>query len=73
MVYLKNWDSFASAALELYTQSPEKVRYCVKWRHETKWLVLKVTDDTKCLKFKTRSAVFLNRFDAFNRTMIEKM
>lgn len=73
MVYIRNWDTFVAECYRLYEASPVKTRYCTKWRHELGLLVLKVTDDCKCLKFKTRSAVYLNRFDTFTRTMTEKM
>ncbi|KAA1104134.1 hypothetical protein PGT21_011764 [Puccinia graminis f. sp. tritici] len=73
MVYFRNWDSFVSESNKLYEASPVKTRYCTKWRHELGLLVLKVTDDSKCLKFKTRSAVYLNRFELMTRAMIQQM
>ncbi|KAI7950271.1 hypothetical protein MJO29_008945 [Puccinia striiformis f. sp. tritici] len=73
MVYFRNWDTFVSECNKLYEASPVKTRYCTKWRHELGLLVLKVTDDKKCLKFKTRSAVYLNRFELMTRAMIQQM
>ncbi|CAH7688121.1 signal recognition particle, SRP9/SRP14 subunit, partial [Phakopsora pachyrhizi] len=73
MVYLRSWDSFVMESIKLYQSDPQKTRYCFRWRQDLGLLVLKVTDDRKCLKFKTRSAVYLNRFDQFNRTMIQKI
>ncbi|PLW09965.1 hypothetical protein PCANC_00209 [Puccinia coronata f. sp. avenae] len=73
MVYYRNWDSFVAESSKLYEASPAKTRYCTKWRHELGLLVLKVTDDSKCLKFKTRSAVYLNRFEIMTRTMMQQM
>jgi len=73
MVYLRNWDSFVSESNKLFQASPVKTRYCTKWRHGLGLLVLKVTDDNKCLKFKTRSAVYLNRFELMTRAMMEQM
>ncbi|ORY86004.1 signal recognition particle, SRP9/SRP14 subunit, partial [Leucosporidium creatinivorum] len=70
MVYYKRWEEFASASAALYEASPVKTRYCVRWRHEAGLLVLKVTDDRTCIKFKTRSAVFLNRFELLNRSLL---
>ncbi|CAH7688120.1 signal recognition particle, SRP9/SRP14 subunit [Phakopsora pachyrhizi] len=73
MVYLRSWDSFVMESIKLYQSDPQKTRYCFRWRQDLGLLVLKVTDDRKCLKFKTRSAAYLNRFDQFNRTMIQKI
>ncbi|KDE04611.1 hypothetical protein, variant [Microbotryum lychnidis-dioicae p1A1 Lamole] len=36
-------------------------------------LVLKVTDDLHCIKFKARSGAFINRFEAFNVAMQTSM
>lgn len=36
-------------------------------------MVLKITDNTTCLKFKTYSSVFLNRFEALNLSLMQKM
>ncbi|KAI0668976.1 signal recognition particle, SRP9/SRP14 subunit, partial [Trametes maxima] len=76
MVYIASWQEYQEAAEALYEKSPNKTRYCVKWRQSADGagkLVLKITDDTTCLKFKTHSSVFLNRFDALNLTLMQKM
>ncbi|EIN05713.1 signal recognition particle SRP9/SRP14 subunit [Punctularia strigosozonata HHB-11173 SS5] len=73
MVYISSWHQFQEAAEELYTKSPEKARYCVKWRALEGRLVLKITDDTSCIKFKTQSSIFLNRFEALNLSLMTKM
>ncbi|KAI9507794.1 hypothetical protein F5148DRAFT_953771, partial [Russula earlei] len=36
-------------------------------------LVLKITDDVTCLKFKTHSSIFLGRFEVLNRSLIQEM
>ena len=38
---------------QLFISDPENTRYLVKYRHVDAKLVLKVTDDKVCLKFKT--------------------
>ncbi|KAI5475722.1 hypothetical protein MNV49_001015 [Pseudohyphozyma bogoriensis] len=48
----------------------EDTRYCIRWRHDKGLLVLKVTDDRKCLKFKTRSSSYLNRFELLSRELL---
>ncbi|KAK4046366.1 hypothetical protein OIO90_006588 [Microbotryomycetes sp. JL221] len=73
MVYLRRWDAFVLACKDMYEHEPVKTRYCIRWRHSTGLLVLKVTDDTRCIKFKTQSSVFLNRFEQLNKTMIASM
>ncbi|RPD52574.1 signal recognition particle, SRP9/SRP14 subunit, partial [Lentinus tigrinus ALCF2SS1-6] len=76
MVYISSWQEYQEAAEALYEKSPNTTRYCVKWRQSADGagkLVLKITDDTTCLKFKTHSSVFLNRFDALNLSLMQKM
>ncbi|KAL7420986.1 hypothetical protein Q5752_003870 [Cryptotrichosporon argae] len=70
MVYIKEWTKFESAAVELYTQSPRKTRYCVKFAQRTGQLVLKLTDDRTCLKYKSHSAIILNRFEQLSLRLL---
>ncbi|KAF7344968.1 Signal recognition particle protein [Mycena venus] len=73
MVYIHAWQEYQDAAEALYTKSPTTTRYCVKWRSSEGKLVLKITDNTTCIKFKTYSSIFLNRFEALNLSLMEKM
>ncbi|KAL0565747.1 hypothetical protein V5O48_016275 [Marasmius crinis-equi] len=73
MVFIQSWQEFQDAAEALYQKSPNKARYCVKWRSSEGKLVLKITDDVTCLKFKTYSSIYLNRFEALNLSLMEKM
>ncbi|KAH8992478.1 signal recognition particle, SRP9/SRP14 subunit [Lactarius akahatsu] len=73
MVYISSWQEYQEAADNLYTNSPRKTRYTVKWKSSEGILVLKITDDVTCLKFKTHSSIFLGRFEALNRSLIQKM
>jgi len=73
MVYIASWQEFQEAAENLYEKSPNSTRYCVKWKSSEAKLVLKVTDNITCLKFKTYSSVYLNRFEALNLTLMRKM
>jgi signal recognition particle subunit SRP9 len=73
MVYIASWQEFQEAAENLYEKSPNTARYCVKWKASEAKLVLKITDNTTCLKFKTYSSVYLNRFEALNLTLMRKM
>ncbi|KAL1411145.1 hypothetical protein Q8F55_002095 [Vanrija albida] len=73
MVYIKKWTDFESAVIELYARAPRQTRYVVKFLPKTGQLVLKVTDDTKCIKYKTFSAIILNRFEALNLRLLSSI
>jgi len=73
MVYISSWQDYQEAAEALYAKSPNDTRYCVKWKSSEGKLVLKITDNTTCLKFKTYSSIFLNRFEALNLSLMQKM
>ncbi|BEJ15119.1 hypothetical protein CspHIS471_0408860 [Cutaneotrichosporon sp. HIS471] len=70
MVYTKTWTEFESAVIDLYNRAPRKARYVVKFEAKTGKLVLKVTDDSKCLMYKTHSAIILNRFETLNHRLL---
>ncbi|THU87754.1 signal recognition particle, SRP9/SRP14 subunit [Dendrothele bispora CBS 962.96] len=73
MVYIQSWQEYQEAAEDLYKKSPNTTRYCVKWKSSEGKLVLKITDNVSCIKFKTYSSIFLNRFEALNLSLMEKM
>ncbi|TDL27433.1 signal recognition particle, SRP9/SRP14 subunit [Rickenella mellea] len=73
MVYIQSWQDYQEAAEALYSKSPNETRYCVKWKPGEAKLVLKITDNVTCLKFKTHSSIFLNRFESLNHTLMQKM
>ncbi|KAJ4464728.1 signal recognition particle SRP9/SRP14 subunit [Lentinula lateritia] len=73
MVYINSWQEYQDAAEALYKKSPFKTRYCVKWKSSEGKLVLKITDNVSCIKFKTYSSIYLNRFEALNISLMEKM
>ncbi|EPQ55719.1 signal recognition particle, SRP9/SRP14 subunit [Gloeophyllum trabeum ATCC 11539] len=73
MVYISSWQEYQEAAEALYAKSPNTTRYVVKWRALEGKLVLKITDNVTCLKFKTYSSIFLNRFEALNLSLMQKM
>ncbi|KAF9157737.1 hypothetical protein DFQ27_007792 [Actinomortierella ambigua] len=73
MVNITNWDEFQRAAEELYSLSPNNTRYVAKYRHTEGKLVLKVTDDRTCFKYKTDQLQDLNKFERLNRSLMAKM
>jgi len=52
-MYISDFEQFLQEAEDLYKARPLATRYCIKYRHCDSKLVLKVTDDVKCLQFKT--------------------
>ncbi|CAG7846022.1 SubName: Full=Related to signal recognition particle 9 protein (SRP9) {ECO:0000313/EMBL:CCA69248.1} [Serendipita indica DSM 11827] len=73
MVFIKSWTEYQAKAEQLYEEQPIRTRYCIKYRAADGVLILKVTDDNTCLKYKTRSSIMLNRFEAFNLSIMSKM
>ncbi|KAF8604328.1 signal recognition particle, SRP9/SRP14 subunit [Ceratobasidium sp. AG-I] len=73
MVYITAWNEFQEAAEALYTKSPTRTRYVVKWKPSQGVLVLKITDDETCLKFRTHSSIMLGRFETLNLELMRKM
>ncbi|PPQ91610.1 hypothetical protein CVT25_012791 [Psilocybe cyanescens] len=73
MVYIHSWQEFQDAAESLYSKAPNNTRYSVKWKSSEGKLVLKITDNTTCIKFKTNSSIFLNRFESLNLSIMQKM
>ncbi|KAG0027783.1 hypothetical protein BGZ82_008755 [Podila clonocystis] len=73
MVNIQQWDEFQKSAEELYSMSPKTTRYVAKYRHADGKLVLKVTDDRTCIKYKTDQAQDLNKFERLNRSLMAKM
>ncbi|KAL0952872.1 hypothetical protein HGRIS_007091 [Hohenbuehelia grisea] len=73
MVYIASWQDYQEAAEALYAKSPNVTRYCIKWKSSEGKLVLKITDNTTCIKFKTHSSIFLNRFETLNLSLMRKM
>ncbi|BGP51517.1 hypothetical protein JCM10450v2_007463 [Rhodotorula kratochvilovae] len=71
MLY-RDWDRFRQACDDLCRDSDTQTRACIRWRHQAGLLVFKVTDDRKCLTFRTRSSTYLNRFDALNRALLQQ-
>ena len=73
MVYITSWNEFQEAAEVLYTKSPTQTRYVIKWKAALGVLVLKITDDETCLKFRTHSSIMLGRFETLNLELMRKM
>mmetsp|Transcript_37464 Transcript_37464/g.80713 ORF Transcript_37464/g.80713 Transcript_37464/m.80713 type:complete len:115 (-) Transcript_37464:76-420(-) len=63
MVYIADFESFIQEAEDLYRASPLDTRYSIKYRHCDGKLVLKVTDDRRCIQFRTDQQQDLKRME----------
>ncbi|KAK0564428.1 hypothetical protein OC861_004302 [Tilletia horrida] len=50
-----------------------QARYLIKAHPASQWLILKVTDDVRTIKYKSRSAAILNRFESLNKDLAAAM
>ncbi|KAI3526654.1 hypothetical protein L1887_05914 [Cichorium endivia] len=73
MVYIISWDDFVERSVQLFRANPEKTRYVMKYRHSEGKLVLKVTDDKECLKFKTDQAQDAKKMEKLNNIFFTLM
>eukprot|EP01102_Stenamoeba_stenopodia_P005752 TRINITY_DN16482_c0_g1_i1.p1 TRINITY_DN16482_c0_g1~~TRINITY_DN16482_c0_g1_i1.p1 ORF type:complete len:104 (-),score=34.00 TRINITY_DN16482_c0_g1_i1:123-434(-) len=72
-MYIKSWDDFYAAAEKLYLSNPLKTRYVIKYRNVDRALVLKVTDDQVCVKFKTDQAQDAKKMEKLNNLFMKYM
>jgi len=73
MPYIAAWDEFARAAEKLYLSDPLKCRCVTKYRHCDGKLVMKVTDDTMCLMFRTEQAQDLKKVEKLTMQLMRHM
>ncbi|KAG2326848.1 hypothetical protein Bca4012_035754 [Brassica carinata] len=73
MVYIVSWDEFVDRSVQLFKSDPESTRYVVKYRHCDGKLVLKVTDNKECLKFKTDQAQEAKKMEKLNNIFFTLM
>ncbi|KAK9087191.1 hypothetical protein Syun_029585 [Stephania yunnanensis] len=66
MVYITSWDEFVDRSIQLFRADPISSRYVMKYRHCDGKLVLKVTDNRECLKFKTDQAQDAKKMEKLN-------
>mmetsp|Transcript_9276 Transcript_9276/g.7938 ORF Transcript_9276/g.7938 Transcript_9276/m.7938 type:complete len:121 (+) Transcript_9276:53-415(+) len=78
MVYFEDWDDFQRAARQVFIQQPNKTRYQLKRKRSNDSLILKVTDDVVCVKYKGPKAStaaagrFIERVDMLTRWFISR-
>ncbi|KAI5666981.1 hypothetical protein M9H77_16834 [Catharanthus roseus] len=74
MVYITSWDDFVEKSVQLFRADPEKqTRYSIKYRHSDGKLVLKVTDNKECIKFKTDQAQDAKKMEKLNNIFFTLM
>ncbi|KAJ0253765.1 Signal recognition particle 9 kDa protein [Hirschfeldia incana] len=73
MVYIVSWDEFVDRSVQLFRADPESTRYVIKYRHCDGKLVLKVTDNKECLKFKTDQAQEAKKMEKLNNIFFTLM
>jgi len=62
---IKDLKEFTEEARHLFANSPRRTRYVLKYRKKDGEIVLKVTDDKKCLKFVTQHHADLRSIEKF--------
>ncbi|XP_010932579.2 signal recognition particle 9 kDa protein [Elaeis guineensis] len=73
MVYIASWDEFVERSVQLFRADPQLSRYVTKCRHCDGKLVLKVTDNRECLKFKTDRAQDAKKMEKLNNIFFTLM
>ncbi|KAL6312702.1 hypothetical protein AAG906_008889 [Vitis piasezkii] len=73
MVYIESWDEFVDRSVQLFRADPDSTRYVMKYRHCDGKLVLKVTDNRECLKFKTDQAQDAKKMEKLNNIFFTLM
>ncbi|KAM0917889.1 hypothetical protein ACQ4PT_009299 [Festuca glaucescens] len=73
MVYFDSWEEFVDRSVQLFRTDPITTRYVMKYRHCDGKLVLKVTDNRQCLKFKTDQAQDAKKMEKLNNIFFALM
>ncbi|KAJ8899387.1 hypothetical protein K2173_018361 [Erythroxylum novogranatense] len=73
MVYITSWDEFVDQSVQLFRVDPDSTRYYMKYRHCDGKLILKVTDNKECLKFKTDQAQDAKKMEKLNNIFFTLM
>ncbi|EKX73914.1 signal recognition particle 9 kD protein, putative [Theileria equi strain WA] len=66
MTYYDNWSEFLHEARLLYFRTPLKTKYVVKYLKEKHKIILKVTDNKQCCKFRINPESNIRHVHQFN-------
>ncbi|KAH0949582.1 hypothetical protein HN011_003115 [Eciton burchellii] len=73
MTYLSSWEEFEKGAERLYLQDPLNTRYTMKYSHNKGVLCLKLTDNRRCLQYRTEIAQDLKKMEKFIGNLMRHM
>lgn len=73
MVYIVLFDDYLPACARLFNESQGKCRFVVKYRDADGQVVLKLTDDTLCFKFKSTQRAALQQVAKINALLLGAM
>ncbi|XP_055387718.1 signal recognition particle 9 kDa protein [Condylostylus longicornis] len=73
MVYVKDFEDFEIAASQMYMEKPQSCRYTMKYIHSKGCLLLKVTDNVKCLQYKAEHVPDLKKVEKFTSNLMGHM
>lgn len=72
-MYVKTWDDFEIAAEQMYMANPDKCRYSMKYVHSKNMVQLKITDNIKCVQYKTEAMPDLKKIERFTGNLMGHM
>eukprot|EP00892_Ulva_mutabilis_P009535 jgi/Ulvmu1/6954/UM033_0011.1 len=70
---IASWDDFAERAKKMYLDEPLRTRYVVRYNHSQGKFCAKVTDDVKCIQFKSDQATDAKKLDELNTFFLSLM
>ncbi|CAD7082640.1 unnamed protein product [Hermetia illucens] len=73
MVFVKDWEDFEIAAEAMYMQNPKTCRYSMKYIHSKGAVLLKVTDNVKCIQYKAEIMPDLKKIEKFTGNLMGHM
>ncbi|CAH0669104.1 unnamed protein product [Spodoptera exigua] len=73
MTFIPNWEEFEKSAEMLYLRDPLNTRYTIKYSHTKGVFVVKITDNKKCLQYKTEVQQDVRKIDKFISNLIRHM
>ncbi|OWR54607.1 signal recognition particle protein [Danaus plexippus plexippus] len=73
MTLITIWEEFEKSAEMLYLRDPLNTRYSLKYSHSKGIVIVKITDNKKCLLYKTEVQQDVRKIDNFISNLIRHM
>ncbi|VVD06073.1 signal recognition particle 9 kDa protein isoform X1 [Leptidea sinapis] len=73
MTFIPSWEEFEKSAEMLYLQDPVNTRYVLKYSHSKGLFCVKITDNKKCLQYKTEVQQDVRKIDKFISNLLRHM